>query len=95
MKFSQESPLAYKHGFLCLFWWSAVCSFLHRPRIYVVEARGTCTATLCMSQSSGLNVVMVWRVTGAPSPKQAIFGTGSKEGKDLHSYRKKRKETKF
>lgn len=50
---------------------------------------------LCMSQSSGLNAVMVWRVTGAPSPKQAIFGTGSKEGKDLHSYRKKTKETKF
>lgn len=81
-------------GLLCRFWLSAVCSFSHMPQIYVTDARGTCTTTLCRSQSSGLTL-RHWRVIEALSPKQAVFGTGSKEGKDLHSYRKKRKETKF
>lgn len=66
-------------------------------QIFAKGARGTCTTTLCMSQSSGLNVVMGWTVIEAlsPLPKQAVFGTGSKEVKDLHSYRKKKKENKF
>lgn len=40
---------------------------------------------------------MGWTVIEAlsPLPKRTVFGTGSKEVKDLHSYRKKKKETKF